>query len=333
MPLLTKAELEYRAKTKGWTVPKTLTMLDVRKAEPELMRYWEVFCPDVLNAALNSKANAEKAEAEQIQKKWRSPVITQEDSQRAYETAIAFHQMYPQYVVSEENGQAFVKFMTENNLSPFEIRSYTKAFEHLALAGKISLLVNDKVLTGAWLQRAIQVNEKLLDPQKRLTAEQKAGQEALEQLRNTPADVLKKAIEQEFRAENPRVSVFEQRRVDQAAATLYELRPSYKNTEANNSKISKYLSDNGLQIKADSLLAAFDYLSSLGELELVQGVAKFNGTKVIDYGERKRGGTATLVGSIDKYSLRQKLNSMSAAQYAEWIKNPTNAAALAHLDS
>ena len=244
---------------------------------------------------MNAPTARQSAEAE-IQKKWKEGG-TEADNAAVFAAGNTFASRYPQYVADEANGMVVTQFLFANGLDPRDVKSFVKAFEALAVAGKITLLVNGQQLTGAWLQRAIRENEKLLDPlTKRQTAEQQAHQEAMEQIRNTPNDILKAAIEQQYREENPQMSVFEQHSLNQGVATLKELRPAYVSSESNNSKVVDYIVDNHLPYKPQSFLAAYDYLSSINELEVNRDLVRkgaFSSGSYTDYGTpQTRGGSA-----------------------------------------
>ena len=72
------------------------------------------------------------------------------------------------------------------------------------------------------------------------------------------------------------------------------------------------------------LLAAFDAVKD--RLELKSNIATHGATRVVDYTPRRS--TSEL---LDDTKLKKKINSMSAAEYAAWLKE--NASGRAALDA
>jgi hypothetical protein len=307
-----------------FTKREDLTLDDVNRMELREYNFYMENHKEFIEKIINAPSKQAIAAAE-VQRKWKDGA-TAEDDAAVLQSAEAFFAKYPQCVRNLDNGQILAKFMAANNLDPREVKSLIRAFEAKTVSGELTLLVNGQELTGRWLQDAIRANEKLLDPQKSEPAEQIAGRKALAEVYATPNHILKTLIEQEYRKENPQRSVFEQRSLDRAVATLLELRPSYINSDANNQKMGDFLEEHNLQLKPDSFLAAFDYLASVGKLDLAAGVSAVNGTRIIDYGvPPTRGGTATnLVSNIEKASLRKKFMSMDARAGEKWLaENPS----------
>jgi hypothetical protein len=58
----------------------------------------------------------------------------------------------------------------------------------------------------------------------------------------------------------------------------------YEKDDANRDVLLQYLSDNGLSLTAENLATAFDACKS--KLKLSQKIQQYNGTTVVDFGER-----------------------------------------------
>ena len=318
----------------GWVVPIKLTLNEVLRASSDLVRFWELKAPKVLEAVTNSKMTHAKAKASNARQLLTSAVHTDESIAQAAEAMCEFLQRFPQYIPSDSNRNAMALCMLDKALDLRDANDIAEAFVECCKAGSITVQVGDQQLTGNWLQHAIRKDETLLDPLPRKeTAEAKARRDVEETIRNTPSDVLKTAIQQQFREENSQQqSVFEERGVDQAVETLLTLRPAYIPHQENNDKVVAYLGEHNLPWKPESFLSAYDFLTSINQLELREGnVHRWNGTTSVDYGAKSnRGGTAVNIAArMDKDSLRRKVAGLSTRATAQFFRdNPGARAAI-----
>ena len=324
----TIGEINVLQERYGWQVPTKLTLGEVRRAPSDVIRFWELKCPKVLAEATNSKVAHAKAKAANARNLLTNTVATDSDMEKAEAALNEFLERFPQYVQSIENRDVLARYMLERGLDCRDYADIRQAYEKCALAGSITVIVGEKQLTGDWLKQAIRQTPELLDPlSRKQTAEAQVRRDVQETIRNTSGDILKMAINEMFLEENAvQRSAFEQNAVDQAAQSLLALRPAYIANDSNNDKIIAYLNENELSPTVNGFTAAYDALSSFGELELREGnVHKWNGSQIVNYGTPPtRGGTAVnVVERVDKASLRRKVAGLTAQATAQfWRDNP-----------
>jgi hypothetical protein len=102
----------------------------------------------------------------------------------------------------------------------------------------------------------------------------------------------------------------------------------YEKDDANRDELLQYLSDNGLSLTAENLATAFDACKST--LKLSQKIQQYNGTKVVDFGERVQ--NPSKITSELKETIRRKIARYDSSEYQDWlVRHPEEAALLDEL--
>jgi len=99
----------------------------------------------------------------------------------------------------------------------------------------------------------------------------------------------------------------------------------YEKDDANRDELLQYLSDNGLSLTAENLATAFDACKP--KLKLSQKIQQYNGTTVVDFGERVQ--NPSKITSELKETIRRKIARYDSSEYQDWlVRHPEEAALL-----
>jgi hypothetical protein len=244
----------------------------------------------------------------------------QEEINSALEMAARFCRKYPQFVQVEDNTRQMLEWLKAHRRSRPEMPDFEEGFAALARAGAISVDLSkigegDKIISGYEL-RVSPILWKILAP-----------------VTLTKADKEKREIDamsaDEFLKASPvlhetRVSPIFKAQFQKAVATLASFHPEFDRSDSNNAILLEWVAKNqaGMPFTATNLLAAFE--ACRDRLDLKSNVASHGATRVVDYELRRS--TSEL---LDNTKLKKKINSMSAAEYAAWLReNPSGRSAL-----
>src|SRR5207302_11197832 len=126
------------------------------------------------------------------------------------------------------------------------------------------------------------------------------------------ADEYRKQNPEAFR--DPRVYAEAAEKIKREINSFRSFHPEYLLTEENSKHLQAYISKRKLPFNRESLEAAYGELVRQGYIEINhETVVSSGGTKLVDFG-----------GRPGRANLSREINRMSAAEYAEFIANPTN---------
>jgi hypothetical protein len=296
-------------------VPRPLTEEEFRGMTPDLQE-WQLLANGNAVQKLDAEIATRKAEAARIDdadadRFWGR--ASQEEVNATLEMAAKFCRKYPQFVQAEENTQQVVEWLKAHRLAKPTMSDFENAFAALCRAGSISIDLskipgeNGGIISGYEL-RVSPILWKILTPVTLTKAEQEkqaiSKMSADDFLRATP-ELHEKRISPIFKAQ-----------FDKAVATLESFHPEYQRTDANNKILLDHIGKHqaGLPFDSTQLLAAFDAVKD--QLELKSIVASHGATRVVEYEPRRS--TSEL---LDNTKLKKKINSMSASEYAAWLKD------------
>src|SRR6267378_4155605 len=264
------------------------------------------------------KSSAQKKDAN-ISRMWAGQT-TEEETAVCKATAEQFLSKYQHFTRIPENSAAIADRMRANNLSPHQLSSFVKAFEELAVEGR--LILNGKIagicedtMVGGHELRTHKDLHRFLQPT--ATAEQIERRE----IGKMSADDFKKEYLQEAG-----VPYHIQARMKRAADTLVAWHPDFVITDGNIELIVRWISENKLQYDMNGFEAAYQTLSKSGKLELRSGAISHAGETTMTNFEPRETGAPALP---DKASLRAKIRNLSSTQLAQFFAdNPGERAAV-----
>src|SRR5882762_2015110 len=264
------------------------------------------------------KSSAQKKDAN-ISRMWAGQT-TEEETAVCKATAEQFLSKYQHFTRIPENSAAIADRMRANNLSPHQLSSFVKAFEELAvegrliLNGKIAGICEDEMVGGHELRTHKELY-RFLRPTS--TAEQ------LEQMK------AKKMSADEWKRSRPElqdgVPFVVQQQFFKAAKSLAYFEPEYVFSDENNAKLIEYVTTNKLQFNLTGLRVAFNALKD--QLETTSHKTHGQIVTLTEHDPQSHGAPAL----PDKASLRAKIRNLSSTQLAQFFAD--NPGARAAVDS
>jgi hypothetical protein len=327
MPVKTPAEIQYVAVRNGWKVPKTISKMDIARASSDMVRFWEVVAPEVLAEAQNEDANRAKAEAAELQEKW-SGKATPADDDAARAAGNSFAEAHPQFIRSLENSTKISDFMRTNGIDPRQTASYQKAFDSLAVAGKLVLSVDGHELTGRPLQDYIRQNPSILDAPKGANAAEKERK----RIANLSADNYEREFQSKREMMGAQISERQRQAEQRAFDTFFQMHPSFPQTSENLERLTlqavKLCQETGVSLTYNTVEAAYKQLGASAFDKYAEREFKAPGmTRYTNLGGSKPG--APQYTDIEKTSLQQKIRKMSSKELDVFLReNPSARAAI-----
>ena len=287
------------------------------KAMPQDIASWHEFANSAnVDKALQAHQVEQKSAAQKkdsdISRMWTGQT-TEEETAVCKATAEEFLSKYQHFTRIPENSAAIADRMRTKNLSPHQLSSFVKAFEELAvegrliLNGKIAGICEDEMVGGHELRTHKELY-RFLRPTS--TAEQ------LEQMK------AKKMSADEWKRSRPElqdgVPFVVQQQFFKAAKSLAYFEPEYIFNDGNNEKILAELKRSHGQFNLSGLRAAFSELKKRGELELASVSVSGQIITHTEYEPRETGQPEA------PGKLRAKVARMSSTEMATFLReNPS----------
>ena len=241
------------------------TYQEYKDAPMEVQTYWEFAHSKQVDAVLDAHKDEQKKAAQKkdanISRMWTGQT-SEEETAKCKATAEEFLSRYRHFLRVPENSGAMADRMRDKNLSPHDLSSFVRAFEELAvegrlvLSGKIAGICDDEMVGGHALRTHKELH-RFLQPTP--TAEQ------LERLAaaRMSADEWKKS-RPELQDGLPFVA---RQQIYQAIRSLAHFEPDYVFTDANNEKLLQYVNKNKLQFNLTGLRTAYHAIKDQLELK------------------------------------------------------------------
>jgi hypothetical protein len=315
-------ELEVLARKYGWE-KKPLTFRQVQNISSQELRFHEIYNKVALEKALNSPVvvaeNKKNQEVSSAQRFWANQA-TEHEVAKAQEGTSVFVSRYPQVRWDyRPNIDALNDWLKAKTL-PIAFNTLVQAFEDLVRRG--GLVLNPSVLgigtenevSGYKLMRHPELH-RLLEPAPTAEQQAKIADQKLS------ARDYKDAHAEDFR--ETRLSDRQQQSWNKAIAFFMESRPDYKPTEANRKKLLEFIFSNGLQVNPQGLETGYRFLKPRNELELNAGAVQEG--QSVRYSNLASTGGDVRSGFVGRdTNLAAKIASMSAKDYADWLRSPSN---------
>ena len=309
----TNGELSYLAQKYGWKA-ETLTRARINRMPADESDWHSRFNADEFTRAWGedqAKAeNKKNTEAAKSQRIWKNEA-TNEETEESIREVQEFVAAYPQFRADfVPNREALISFLRSKTLSCVKA-NLVAAFEDLASKG--FLLLNPSAI-GIGEESEISGGRVVRHPELyKLLAPAPAEKDRLKLAeQKMSADEYRKQHPEAFR--DPRVYAEAAEKIKREINSFRSFHPEYLLTEENSKHLQAYISKRKLPFNRESLEAAYGELVRQGYIEINhETVVSSGGTKLVDFG-----------GRPGRANLSREINRMSAAEYAEFIANPTN---------
>ena len=282
------------------------------KAMPQDIASWHEFANSAnvdkaLQAHRDEQKSAAKKKDANISRMWAGQP-TDEETAACKATAEQFLSKYQHFSRIPENSAAIADRMRAKNLSPHQLSSFVKAFEELAVEGRVILNgklagICEDTMVGGHELRTHKDLHRFLQPT--ATAEQ------LEQLK------AKKMSADQWKASRPElqdgIPFIIQQQFFKAAHSLASFEPEYVFSDENNAKLIEYVTANKLQFNLTGLRVAFNALKD--QLETTSHKTHGQIVTLTEHDPQSHGAPAL----PDKASLRAKIRNLSSTQLAQYF--------------
>jgi hypothetical protein len=352
-------DLQRLAQKHGWA-KEPLTSARVKRMGVQEYEFHQAFNKTELERALAEPQvqaqNKKTAEDSKAQRVW-SDQASNEETETAVKEAKQFTAAHPQYICEGPNGQingnALLGWLQEKKLLP-TAQNWAEAFQVLGREGKLVLdpskvgIIKVRYSNGqvvsirredlAVHQRRDKGLAELLEDAPEVTRHQLARHVLLDVLLSpySPAIQEKRAqaalSADDYKKQNPDAfrkptSALAEQQFQQAAATFLSFHPEYVVTDEHKKHMRAYLEKRNLPISINNLEVAYAELVREGYIKTNPEavVSAGGGTKMIDLGGR---GKQAVSLPEENESLGRKIQKMTAAEYAEFVANPTNRRAI-----
>ncbi len=239
---------------------------------------------------------------------------TPEENAACQAVAEQFTSRYKHFLRIPENSSALADRMKQKNLNPLDVNSFIRAFEELAVEGRIVLdgktagICEDAMVGGHELRTHKELYRFLKPTPSAAQLEQYAASKM-------SADQWKRS-RPELADPTPFVM---QQQIVLSVRSLPHFEPDYVPTEENGNKLLQYVSKNNLQFNLTGLRVAFNALKD--KLELKPHTAEGQITQYTEYDDQNHGEPEA------PGKLATKVRSMSSDQYLAFLRNNKSARA------
>jgi hypothetical protein len=296
------------------------------KAMPQDVASWHEFANSAnVDKALEAhqdeqKSSAQKADAN-ISRMWTGQT-SEEETAACKATAEEFLSKYRHFARIPENSAAMADRMRAKNLSPHDIRSFVKAFEELAVEGR--LILNGKI-AGICEDAMVGGHALRTHPQLHRFLKPTPTPEQLEQL------AASKMSADEWKRPRPELQdqgmpALITPRYFQAARTFAMFNPDFVSTDDTQREILNWIKENKRPFDVNNLGEAFRTLYAEGKIGRNPDAIVRSGEMTMTTYSGERRGAPELP---DKASLAAKIRNLSSTQLAEFFRdNPSARAAV-----